>query len=669
MNTHEDKTQQNNSKAIANSLHKQQSEGEPALGFEDNHPEELQMKSLQEMANNSPQVKQLRSYQEMADQSQAQVAQLAKNSTPQASGPVQQNNRTGLPDHLKSGIESLSGYSMDDVKVHYNSDQPAQLKAHAFAQGSDIHLSTGQEKHLPHEAWHVVQQKQKRVQPTTQLKGKANLNDDHELEKEADMMGFKADNTPVQAKTNLIEGKISTGIVQAKLIVGDSKQAETMESLGSFATEQGLEMTIAINKMINSEAEIKVQDLVGVFYYAKDNYGIYDINLFKDTGGVVQEFVTEEHKEAISSYCQSKNMVLSVRDTGKLSLDRVKQGAKPKPHTILEKSIKESSLENAHPEAAAALKSGRLLEVPPMIEGVSLNDLKGFVGHWDEAGKLLGLRVDRRDLRGQDYEAPVNASPHETGITRLQAFLAPDQDNPYIPLLNFAAYKDDFESTWQQFLYTGDYDLHEVYIHNKTLLEGSPEKARALSGINDQIARDQPASRLPIRSGQIEAHRKTVEIGEGSSRRRVPADTLHAGKGSEYAMIQHGDQAGYITNQIHEGRLKLETANLKAQLVGAVAAEAPGPLAWCVRGTWYITNNTDQHQKFRAGLHLTPTSGWAEGFQAAVRQGQSRIVEFGRRKDDTQPPVNTAGGHENPAGNTQDPANSVVKHGRRSGTQ
>ncbi|MBE7170233.1 MAG: hypothetical protein INR73_06570 [Williamsia sp.] len=28
-------------------------------------------------------------------------------------------NRTGLPDQLKAGAESLSGYSMDDVSVHY----------------------------------------------------------------------------------------------------------------------------------------------------------------------------------------------------------------------------------------------------------------------------------------------------------------------------------------------------------------------------------------------------------------------------------------------------------------------------------------------------------------------------------------------------------------------
>ncbi|SEQ98816.1 protein of unknown function [Nitrosomonas sp. Nm51] len=102
------------------------------------------------------------------------------------------SNNTGLPDNLKSGIESLSGISMDNVRVHYNSGKPAQLNALAYAQGTDIHLAPGQEQHLPHEAWHVVQQAQGRVQPTMQLKEGVPVNDDQGLEREADVMGAAA---------------------------------------------------------------------------------------------------------------------------------------------------------------------------------------------------------------------------------------------------------------------------------------------------------------------------------------------------------------------------------------------------------------------------------------------------------------------------------------------
>ncbi|MCE3604317.1 DUF4157 domain-containing protein [Massilia sp. P8910] len=100
--------------------------------------------------------------------------------------------RTGLPPQLKAGVESLSGLSMNHVSVHYNSPLPAQLHAHAYAQGSEIHLGNGQEKHLPHEAWHVVQQAQGRVRPTMQLRDALAVNDDAGLEHEADVMGAKA---------------------------------------------------------------------------------------------------------------------------------------------------------------------------------------------------------------------------------------------------------------------------------------------------------------------------------------------------------------------------------------------------------------------------------------------------------------------------------------------
>jgi len=104
--------------------------------------------------------------------------------------PKKKINNTGLPDKLKSGIENLSGFSMENVKVHYNSEKPAQLNANA--QTANIHAGPGQENHLPHEAWHIVEQSQGRVKPTVTMLPTQNINDDAGLEKEADKMGTKA---------------------------------------------------------------------------------------------------------------------------------------------------------------------------------------------------------------------------------------------------------------------------------------------------------------------------------------------------------------------------------------------------------------------------------------------------------------------------------------------
>ena len=72
--------------------------------------------------------------------------------------PEQKRNETGMSDNLKAGIEDLSGFAMDDVRVHYNSPEPATVQALAYTQGTDIYVAPGQEQHLPHEAWHVAQQ-------------------------------------------------------------------------------------------------------------------------------------------------------------------------------------------------------------------------------------------------------------------------------------------------------------------------------------------------------------------------------------------------------------------------------------------------------------------------------------------------------------------------------
>lgn len=80
---------------------------------------------------------------------------------------------------------------MSDVRVHRNSGKAAELDALAYAQGNEIHLGPGQEQHLPHEAWHVVQQKQGRVKPTMQM-ADVQINNDSALETEADVMGASA---------------------------------------------------------------------------------------------------------------------------------------------------------------------------------------------------------------------------------------------------------------------------------------------------------------------------------------------------------------------------------------------------------------------------------------------------------------------------------------------
>ncbi|WP_211230230.1 eCIS core domain-containing protein [Algoriphagus marincola] len=183
---------------------------------------------------------------------------------------VKQPNDTGLPNQLKSGIENLSGYSMDDVKVHYNSGKPAQLQAHAFAQGTDIHLASGQEKHLAHEAWHVVQQKQGRVKPTLQMKGGVSINDDHGLEREADLMGQKAEQNDGDFQdSQLIENPRLTHLsIQKKQIIQLVLSEEQLIDFYNEKLYQGKILSEILEE--NDYLDDDEKEQLGTYFYNRD---------------------------------------------------------------------------------------------------------------------------------------------------------------------------------------------------------------------------------------------------------------------------------------------------------------------------------------------------------------------------------------------------------------
>lgn len=229
--------------------------------FVDTRPRTTTQRRLQEVANHSEQSKQLKAFQQTAEQSARAVqlkaisttmntpaAQRAEKEEPlqaklvgetvqrEATADAAKPNNTGLPDQLKTGVESLSGMSMDHVKVHYNSPQPAQLNAYAYAQGSEIHVAPGQEQHLPHEAWHVVQQAQGRVQPTMQMKEGVPVNDDTGLEREADVMGARAMGVVAQAKKATQPTAVFGNAVQLYSYAAGSTKTITLKNAAS--TEQ-----------------------------------------------------------------------------------------------------------------------------------------------------------------------------------------------------------------------------------------------------------------------------------------------------------------------------------------------------------------------------------------------------------------------------------------------
>jgi hypothetical protein len=196
-----------------------------------------------------------------------------------------QENKTGMSDQLKSGVESLSGLSMNDVKVHYNSPKPAQLQAHAYAQGNQIHLGPGQEKHLPHEAWHVVQQKQGRVQPTIQMKEAVPVNDDAGLEHEADVMGAKAQQVPGHNRVELTNRHLVSTTYQGKFKVAGVEYTEYTTQIDTQLTKEFESSDWAIEEEQIDEIKEEIKNMANrsKIVTTQTNW----LNLIKNVAGIL----------------------------------------------------------------------------------------------------------------------------------------------------------------------------------------------------------------------------------------------------------------------------------------------------------------------------------------------------------------------------------------------
>ena len=216
--------------------------------------------------------------------------------------PLQQRrNDTGLPDTLKFGMEKLTRFNLDQVKVHYNSSKPAAVQAEAYTQGYDIHLASGQEKHLPHELGHVVQQMRGQVQANGSARGIA-LNDNAGLEGEASRMGnmalqqYSKDNVECKTESMTLNTPMPNTIIQC---MKKSKKHEVSSNASNMERDLNLKEQIEgrnvtftlflekINGIIKTVNTMDGQDVSGNAsseYHSKDesNNGTSRLNEDED---------------------------------------------------------------------------------------------------------------------------------------------------------------------------------------------------------------------------------------------------------------------------------------------------------------------------------------------------------------------------------------------------
>ncbi len=157
---------------------------------------------------------------------------------------------------IKAQMGASFGADFSNVNFHTNSTKASNIGAQAYTQGSDVHFAPGRfnpsstqgKELIGHELSHVVQQREGRVQATTQAKGLP-VNDDAGLEKEADTQGAIAARggtvqrkavagtsaTPFAAQLKVIqmEGGASVPAPQEEAPIAESDEAESQEEAGN----------------------------------------------------------------------------------------------------------------------------------------------------------------------------------------------------------------------------------------------------------------------------------------------------------------------------------------------------------------------------------------------------------------------------------------------------
>lgn len=308
----------------------------------------------------------------------------------------------------------------------------------------------------------------------------------------------------------------------------------------------------------------------------------------------MKEIVWEGHLDRIADICKKYKYIIAIRETGALSIKRIEEGAKAKPHSILEKSIKESSV-----------KKGYEKNADEVLAKLKEWDLDGFVGHWGANHELIGVRIDK-------IPDPIlkQLNLYRQQEDSKEPYVNQEESAKYVPLnlnedgggLAIKALKQIPE--WKTYLYTGDYDLHEAYkVGQGQIPEATKEKVNLLNNLNKGIE-DRPGEARLIKGNK---GTKTVEV-EG-----------------DHAMFQHGDQATYRMNQ----HLEAQALEKKvAKLVRAVATESDEPLAWCNMGKWFVTLNKKEHDIFRQKNKLTKPHVWRNEEDRRTANGDKKTEKY-----------------------------------------
>lgn len=376
-------------------------------------------------------------------------------------------NKTGIPIQMKNFFEYSSGMSLDDVKVHYHSQKPMLLNAHAYTQGNQVYITNGQERYLGHELTHVIQQKQGRVKPINIMNGMY-INNDADLEKEADTY-------ECQNFQNFPHNSNIQNVIQAKLI-DNNKELKTEDEIRTKIAE--------LEIIIPEEYETRIIGVLLNYVKAKKDFPLEQslidsiIQNIKAKEAKVAEVAKQEeiYQKALELYLHLKNIDLENISANALVIIFKDFGFKDSCAEISQKS---SVLANVIVRAKYGEKEYLYVEIHP----------KGGIHYGSYI--LVNLETIR--------EIPISKMPpkvrvavpsplkgrYKLVLSKPSRYLGQQEENKTTDIL-FLQYGRQWGASSE--LSTGKYHHDSIYINKQLVEKESKDKSKTILEMQSEIS-------------------------------------------------------------------------------------------------------------------------------------------------------------------------------------
>lgn len=257
---------------------------------------------------------------------------------------------------------------------------------------------------------------------------------------------------------------------------------------------------------------------------------IQRLNLNEIDSVIKGRFISPIHYDGLLDFMKSNNMIVAFRAAGRYSLDKLTFGAAPKPHTILDKTVKPAELGLNNENIFLFSQTGALrIDDEAKVK----NLLCGLVGRRkstaDGESELIGVYLSSA---GAAEFADCGIPVRTVGQTR-QGYIEFDSPEELFSwILSIFINEPAGDYSKLRYFITGDYDMHEILIAESDgkavhMPSDSQTELRLLCGLSEAAM-----------SGIME---RTGAAGISADGNFLP---------EEFSPIQHGAQDNYVEHSL-----------------------------------------------------------------------------------------------------------------------